>query len=30
MVRRVAGDPTSGILLVQNWYEEFRKRGAGR
>ena len=25
MVRRVAGDPTSGILLVENWAEEFRK-----
>ena len=26
MVRRVPGDPTSGVLVVENWYEEFRAR----
>ena len=25
-VRRAAGDPTSGILVVENWFEEFRPR----
>lgn len=30
MVRRVAGDPTNGILLVQNWQEELKKRPAGK
>ncbi len=30
MVRRVSGEPTNGILLVQNWAEELKKPAAGK